>query len=64
VVHGIREGNIVWSRPELVVMIALNREQNIYRAHYAMPPMRYNANNYVSKDRLKVSSLSDDGSRR
>ena len=54
----------MWSRPELVVMIALNREQNIYRAHYAMPPMRYNANNYVSKDRLKVSSLSDDGSRR
>ena len=27
VVHGIREGNIVWSRTEIVVMITLLREK-------------------------------------
>jgi len=27
VVHGTREGKIVWSRPEIVVMIALGREK-------------------------------------
>ena len=26
-VHGIREGKIVWSRPEIVVMITLGREK-------------------------------------
>jgi len=27
VVHGIRQGKIVWSRPEIVVMITLGREK-------------------------------------
>ena len=27
VVHSIREGKIVWSRPEIVVMITLVREK-------------------------------------
>jgi len=27
VVHGIREGKIVWSRPEIVVMITFGREK-------------------------------------
>jgi len=31
VVHGIREGNIVWSRPEIVVMITLGKEKLMYR---------------------------------
>ena len=27
IIHGIREGKIVWSRPEIVVMITLGREK-------------------------------------
>ena len=35
VVHGIREGKIVWSRPEIVVMITLGRELEVDAAHVA-----------------------------